>query len=72
MVKIINSINFIALIKSLVYIIVAIIVYEIIKKIVIKSLNRNQKKLNNVHFQRVKTIQNLILSIVKYTIIIIG
>lgn len=71
MVKIINSINFMALIKSLIYIIVAIIVYEIIKKIVIKSLNRNQKKLNNVHFQRVKTIQNLILSIVKYTIIII-
>ena len=71
MVKIIDSINFIALIKSLVYIIVAIIVYEIIRKIVIKSLNRNKKRLNNVHFQRVKTIQNLILSIVKYTIIII-
>ena len=71
MVKIIDSINFVALIKSLVYIIVAIIVYEIIRKIVIKSLNRNKKRLNNVHFQRVKTIQNLILSIVKYTIIII-
>ena len=71
MVKIINSIHFISLIKSLVYIIVAIIVYEIIRKIVIKSLNRNKKRLNNVHFQRVKTIQNLILSIVKYTIIII-
>ena len=71
MVKIIDSINFIALIKSLVYIIVAIIVYEIIRKIVIKSLNRNKKRLNNVHFQRVKTIQDLILSIVKYTIIII-
>ena len=71
MIKIIDSIYFVALIKSLVYIIVAIIVYEIIRKIVIKSLNRNKKRLNNVHFQRVKTIQNLILSIVKYTIIII-
>ena len=53
MIKIIDSINFVALIKSLVYIIVAIIVYEIIRKIVIKSLNRNKKRLNNVHFQRV-------------------
>jgi len=71
MIKFIESINFMALIKSLIYILVAIIVYEIIKKIVIKTLKRNKKRINNVHFQRIKTIQNLILSIVKYTIIII-
>ena len=71
MIKIIESVNFMALIKSIIYIIVALIVYEIIRKIVIKGLNRNKKRLNNVHFQRVKTIQNLIISIVKYIIIII-
>ena len=71
MIKFIESINLLALIKSLIYIVVAIIVYEIIKKIVIKTLKGNKKRINNVHFQRMKTIQNLILSIVKYMIIII-
>ena len=71
MIKFIESINLLALIKSLIYIVVAIIIYEIIKKIVIKTLKGNKKRINNVHFQRMKTIQNLILSIAKYTIIII-
>lgn len=71
MIKIIESINLLALIKSLIYIIVAIIIYKIIKKIVIKTLKGNKKRINNVHFQRMKTIQNLILSIIKYMIIII-
>ena len=71
MIKFIESINLLALIKSLIYIIVAIIIYKIIKKIVIKTLKGNKKRINNVHFQRMKTIQNLILSIVKYMIIII-
>ncbi len=71
MIKFIESINLLALIKSLIYIVVAIIIYEIIKKIVIKTLKGNKKRINNVHFQRMKTIQNLILSIVKYMIIII-
>ena len=71
MIKFIESINLLALIKSLIYIIVAIIIYKIIKKIVIKTLKGNKKRINNVHFQRMKTIQNLILSIIKYMIIII-
>ena len=71
MIKFIESINLLALIKSLIYIVVAIIIYEIIKKIVIKTLKGNKKRINNVHFQRMKTIQNLILSIIKYMIIII-
>ena len=63
------SIDLLKIILPIVYIIIGIIVFQIIKQIVVKATSSN-KKLKITQIQRVKTLRSLLLNIIKYIIII--
>ena len=54
----------------LIYILIGIISFEIIKKLIIKATDR-RKNLKATQKQRVKTLSTVILNIIKYTIVIL-
>lgn len=56
------------LIKPIIYITIGFIIYEIVKRIIIKTEKKNFK--NRHHQKRVKTINSLIVNIIRYIIII--
>ena len=56
------------IILPIIYIIIGIVIYEIIKKIINKMTKYNK---NKQHYQRVETVKSLILNIIKYVIVII-
>ena len=60
--------NLSRIILPVIYIIIGITVYEIIKKIINKMTKYNK---NKQHYQRVETVKILILNIIKYIIVII-
>ncbi len=62
------EIDILQLIKPLIYIIIGFIVYEIIKRIIVKTEKKSFK--NRHHQKRVKTINSLIINIIRYIIII--
>ncbi len=62
------TLDIIQLINPIVYILIGFIIYKIIKNIIIKSENKNYKKRH--HQKRVKTINSLIINIIRYIIII--
>jgi len=59
------------LITSLIYVAIGIIIYQIIKGIINKTLGFTNKNLKNHQKQRVTTVKSLILNIVKYIICIL-
>ena len=59
------------IITSLIYIILGIIIYEIIKSIINKTLGFTNKNLKSHQKQRVTTVKSLILNIAKYIICIL-
>ena len=68
MMGILSNINIMKIVLPIIYILIAIIVYEIIKKIIYKVIKVNKK---NQHYQRVETVRELIVNIVKYVIVVI-
>ncbi len=62
------TIDIIQLINPIIYIIIGFLVYRIIKNIIVKYEQKNFKKRH--HEKRVKTINSLILNIIRYIIII--
>lgn len=67
--ELISSINIMKIVLPIAYIIIAIIVYEISKKIIYKVIKINKK---SQHYQRVETVRELIINLVKYAIVIIA
>ena len=67
--ELISSINIMKIVLPIAYIIIAIIVYEISKKIIYKVIKVNKK---SQHYQRVETVRELIINLVKYAIVIIA
>ncbi len=63
------SVDIFQIIMPIVYIIIGIIIFQIIKRIVLKSSIKH-KKLNKDQIQRIKTIKILFINIIKYIIII--
>ena len=71
MIKLFNiDIDIIKLILPIIYIIIGIIAFSIIKKIILNS-GKNSKKFKLLQNQRVKTLKTLVINIVKYTIVLI-
>lgn len=62
------NINLSQIILPIIYIVIGIVIYEIIRKI-INRMTKTDK--NKVHYQRVQTVKSLILNIIKYIIVII-
>lgn len=58
------------LVLSIIYIIIGIIIFDFLKKIIIKSTSKN-KILKKEQAQKIKTMRSLIINIIKYTIVII-
>ena len=63
-----SNINIMKIVLPIIYILIAIFAYEIIKKIIYKVIKVNKK---NHHYQRVETVRALIVNIVKYIIVVI-
>ena len=59
------------IVTSFIYIIIGIIIYELIKSIINKTLGFTNRNLKNHQKQRVTTVKSLILNIVKYIICIL-
>ena len=57
------------LVLSIIYIIIGIIIFDFLKKIIIKSTSKN-KILKKEQAQKIKTMRSLIINIIKYTIVI--
>lgn len=53
------------------YIIIGLIVYEIAKKVITNMTNKTEKNLKPNQLQRIKTIRQLMINVVKYIIIIL-
>ena len=64
------TINLKFIILPIVYIVVGIVVFTIIKKLVVQATTKN-KVLKVAQKQRVKTLSTVILNIIKYTIVIL-
>lgn len=62
------NINLSQIILPIIYIVIGIVIYEIIRKI-INRMTKTDK--NKDHYQRVQTVKSLILNIIKYIIVII-
>ena len=58
------------LVLSIIYIIIGIIIFDFLKKIIIKATSKN-KILKKEQAQKIKTMRSLIINIIKYTIVII-
>lgn len=65
------SIEIKQIILTILYIVIGIVCYKIIKKIINKITNNNKKKLKANQHQRIKTINMLILNVIKYIICIL-
>ena len=63
-----SNTNIMKIVLPIIYILIAIFAYEIIKKIIYKVIKVNKK---NHHYQRVETVRALIVNIVKYIIVVI-
>ena len=61
------DIDIIKIILPIIYIIIGIIIFSVIKKIILDS-GKNSKKFKVLQNQRVKTLKTLIINIVKYII----
>ena len=59
------------IIKPLIYIFIGMTIYLIIKKALFKFMNRERKISSTNHKQKISTLYNLVLSIIKYVIVII-
>jgi len=59
------------IIKPLIYIAIGMIVYYIIKKALYRFMNRERKVISTNHKQKVRTLYNLLISIIKYIIVLI-
>lgn len=64
------DIDIIKIILPIIYIIIGIIIFSVIKKIILDS-GKNSKKFKVLQNQRVKTLKTLIINIVKYIIFLI-
>ena len=64
-----TKISLYQVINSIIYIIIGIIVFKIIKRVVVKSTTKN-KLLKKTQIQRINTIRSLLLNIIKYIVII--
>ncbi|MBP5678460.1 MAG: mechanosensitive ion channel [Bacilli bacterium] len=64
------TIDLLKIIVPIIYIVIGIIVFQIIKQIIIKTSSSN-KKLKITQLQRIKTLKSLIINIIKYIIIIL-
>jgi len=62
------TIDLLKIIQPIIYIIIGVTIFKIIKKVVEKSQNR-KNKLKITQLQRIKTLNMLILNIVKYAIV---
>ena len=67
----ISKLDFSYIIKPIIYIAIGMILYFIIKKALYKFMNRDRKVISTNHKQKVKTLYNLLISIIKYVIVII-
>lgn len=63
-----SNTNIMKIVLPIIYILIAIFAYEIIKKIIYRVIKVNKK---NHHYQRVETVRALIVNIVKYIIVVI-
>lgn len=61
--------NIINIIASIIYIIIGIIIFTIIKRLIIKATTKN-KNLKLTQLNRIKTINSLVINIIKYIIMI--
>lgn len=61
--------NIINIIASIIYIIIGIIIFTIIKRLIIKTTTKN-KNLKLTQLNRIKTINSLVINIIKYIIMI--
>lgn len=64
------TINLKLIILPLIYIIIGIIIFNIIKKLILKATNR-KRILKVAQKQRIETLSTLILNIVKYIVVIL-
>lgn len=67
----IMKMDFSLIIKPIVYILIGIIIYYIIKRALLKFMNRGRKITSTNHKQKIQTLYNLLISIIKYIIVII-
>lgn len=65
------TIDIFLILKPIIYIVIGVIVYEFIKNIIKKSGKKSESLLKTQQSQRVKTVNMLILNIIKYIIVII-
>ena len=65
------DIDIIKIILPIIYIIIGIIIFSVIKKIILDS-GKNSKKFKVLQNQRVKTLKTLIINVVKYIIFLIN
>ena len=71
MIKLFNiNIDVMKLILPIIYIILGIITFSIIKKLILDS-GKNSKRFKVLQNQRIKTLKTLVINIVKYTIFLI-
>ncbi len=66
--ELLSKINIMKIVLPLIYILIAIVIYEISKRIIYRIIKVNKK---SQHYQRVETVRLLIINIVKYVIVII-
>lgn len=66
-----NNIDLKIIIQPIIYIVIGIIVYKIIKNIILKASHHANKRMSEQRKQRIKTINTLIINIIKYIIVII-
>ena len=59
------------IIFPIIYIIVGMVIYSILRATITKLSLRNTKRLNKEQLQRIKTVNMLIINIIKYVIVII-
>lgn len=63
------SIKVLSIISSIIYVFLGIFIFNVIKKIIIKSTTKN-KKIKTAQLNRIKTINSIAINILKYTIVI--
>ena len=64
------TIDILKIIQPIIYIIIGVVVFKLIKHIVTKT-QKSQRKLRITQIQRIKTLNMLILNIIKYAIVIL-
>ena len=65
-----NNIDIKLIIQPIIYIVIGIVVYTIIKKVILKASKHANRRMSEQRKQRIQTINTLIISIVKYVIVI--